>query len=186
MTGVRLAKIVDILMYLFIEKGLRGGISYNAKRYAKANNKYMKDYDPKKPSKFISYLDMSNLYGWAMSSYLSYGEFKSSKNVDGFDVNSISEKSPIGYILEVDLKYPDELHVLHNDYPLAPEKLAIPYDMLSVKKIADEFEIKVGDVKKLIANLGNKTNYVLHYRNLQLYLSLVMKLTKIHRVLRFK
>ena len=70
MTGVRLAKIVDILMYLFIEKGLRGGISYNAKRYAKANNKYMKDYDPKKPSKFITYLDMNNLYGWAMSGYL--------------------------------------------------------------------------------------------------------------------
>ena len=75
---------------------------------------------------------------------------------------------------------------MDNDYPLAPEKLAIPYDMLSVKKIADEFEIKVGDVKKLVANLGNKTNYVLHYRNLLLYLSLVMKLTKIHRVLRFK
>ena len=135
MTGMRLEKIVDIDMYLFIEKGLRGGISYIAKRYAKANNKYMKDYDPKKPSKFITYLDMNNLYGWAMSSYLPYGGFKWLKNVDGFDVNSISEKSPIGYILEVDLEYPDELHVLHNDYPLAPEKLAIPYDMLSVKKL---------------------------------------------------
>ena len=104
------------------------------------------------------------------------------------DVNSIIEVSPIGYILEVDLEYPDELHVLHNDYPLAPEKLAISYDMLSdyCKKIADEYEIKVGDVKKLIPNLGNKTKYVLHYRNLQLYLSLEMKLTKIHRVLQFK
>ena len=66
-----------------------------------------------------------------MSSYLPYGRFKWSKNVDGFDVNLFSEKSPIGYILEVDLEYPDELQVLHNDYPLAPEKLAIPYDMLS-------------------------------------------------------
>ena len=105
-----------------------------------------------------------------------------------FDLNSISEKSPTGYILQVDLEYPDELHVLHNDYPLAPEKLAICYDMLSdyCKKIADEYEIKVGDVEKLIPNLGNKTNYVLHYRNLQLYLSLGMKLTKIHRVLKFK
>ena len=104
------------------------------------------------------------------------------------DVNSIIEVSPIGYILEVDLEYPDELHVLHNDYPLAPEKLAISYDMLSdyCKKIADEYEIKVGDVKKLIPNLGNKTKYVLHYRNLQLYLSLEMKLTKIHRLLQFK
>ena len=170
MTCMRLQKIVNIDMYLFIEKGLRGGISYIAKRYAKANNKYMKDYDPKKPSKFITYLDMNNLYGWAMSGYLPYGGFKWLKNVDGFDVNSISEKSPIGYILEVDLEYPDELHVLHNDYPLAPEKLAISYDMLSdyCKKIADKHGIKVGDVMKLIPNLGNKTNYVLHYRNLQL------------------
>ena len=70
MTGVRLAKIVDILMYLFIEKGLRGGISYNAKRYAKANNKKMKNYDPKKLSKFVTYLDMNDLYGLAMRSYL--------------------------------------------------------------------------------------------------------------------
>ena len=131
---------------------------------------------------------MNNLYGWAVSDYLPYGGFKWLKNVDGFDVNSISEKSPIGYILEVDLEYPEKLHVLHKDYPLAPEKLAIPYDMLSdyCKKIADEYEIKVGDVKKLIPNLGNKTNYVLHYRNLQLYLSLGMKLTKTHRVLKFK
>ena len=73
---MRLKKNVHIDMYLFIEKGLRGGISYIAKRYAKANNKYMKNYDPKKPSKFITYLDMNNLYGWAMSSYLPYGGFK--------------------------------------------------------------------------------------------------------------
>ena len=101
---------------------------------------------------------------------------------------SISEKRPIGQFLEVDLEYSDKLHELHNDYPLAPEKLAVSNDMLSkyCKKIADKYEIKVGDVKKLIPNLGNKTNYVVHYRNLQLYLSLGMKLTKIHRVLKFK
>ena len=66
-----------------------------------------------------------------MNGYLPYGRFKWLNNVDGFDVNSIGEKSPIRYILEVDLEYPDELHVLDNDYPLAPEKLAIPYNMLS-------------------------------------------------------
>ena len=83
MTGVKLEKISDIGKYLFIEKGLRGGISYIAKRYAKANNKYMNDYEPKKPSKFITYLDMNNLHGWARSEYLPYCGFKWLKNVDG-------------------------------------------------------------------------------------------------------
>ena len=122
---------------------------------------------------------MNSLYGWRLSEYLPYGEFKWLKNADGFDVNSISEKSPIVYFLEIYLEYPDELHELHNDYPLAQEKLAVSSDMLSkyCKEIADKYEIKVGDVKKLITNLGNKTKYVLDYRNLQLYLSLGMKQT---------
>ena len=76
MTGIKLEKMSNIDKYLLIEKGLRGGISYITKRYAKANNKYMNDYDPKKQSTFISYLDMNNLYGWAMSEYLPYGWFK--------------------------------------------------------------------------------------------------------------
>ena len=101
---------------------------------------------------------------------------------------SISEKNLIGYFLQIDLEYSDELRELHNNYALAPEKLAVSSDMLwkYCKKIANKYEIKVGDVKKLIPNLDNKTNYVVHYRNLQLYLSLGMKLTKIHRVLTFK
>ena len=109
-----------------------------------------------------------------MSSYLSYGWFKWLRNVDNFDGNSISEcnsieKSPIGYILEVDLEYPDELHILHNDYPLAPEKFAIPYNMSDYfKNIEDEYGTKVGEVKKLIPKLSDKTNYVLHYRKFQL------------------
>ena len=82
----------------------------------------MKNFDLTKPSKYISYLDMNNFYGWAMSRYLPYGGFKLLKNVDGFDVSSISEKSPIGYILEVDLEYPEELHVLYSDYPLSFRK----------------------------------------------------------------
>ena len=131
---------------------------------------------------------MSNLYGCEMSHYLPYEEFSWLKNVDKFDINSISEMSPIGYILEVNLKYPEELHVLHSDYPLAPEKRAITYDMLPdyCKKVADKYGIKVGDMMKLIPNLGNKPNYVLHYKNLQLYFSLGMKLTKIHKVLKCK
>ena len=122
---------MDIDLYLFIKKGLRGGISNIAKRHSKANNKYMKNYDPTNPSKYILHHDMNNLYGWAMSWYLPYGGFKWLKNADKFDVNLVSEKSPIGYILEVDLEYTDELHALHNNYPLAPEKLAISFDLLS-------------------------------------------------------
>ena len=134
MSGVKLEKIIDIGIYLLIEKRLRGGISYIDKRYSKANNKYMLNYDPTKPSKYIEYLDENNLCGWAMSGYLPYGGFKWLKNADNFNVSSINEKTLIGYI-----------HVLHNDYPLAPERLAIPYDMLSnyCKKNADEYGIKV-------------------------------------------
>ena len=149
MTSVRLENIVDIDIYLFIEKGLRRGISYIANRYAKTNNKYMKNYDPKNPSKFITYLDTNNVYGWAMSDYLPNGAFKWLKNGDGFDVDSSSKKSPVGYILKLDLEYPDELHVIHNDYPLAPEKIAVSYDMPSnyCTKIAGKYGIKVSDVK---------------------------------------
>ena len=150
--------------------------------------KYMNNYNSTKPSKLISYFDMNNLYGWGMSQYIPHGGFKWLKNVDNFDVNSISEKSSTGCILDVDLDYPNELRYLHNDYPLAPEKLAILYDMLSdyCKNIADEYGIKVGDVKKLVPNLSSKAKYIVHYINLELYLFLGMKLTKIHRVLKFR
>ena len=129
---------------------------------------------------------MNNFYGWATSRYIPYGRYKQLKNAANFDVSSISGKIPIGYILQVDLEYLDELHVFHNDYPLAPENLAIPYDMLSdyCNKVADEYEVV--DVKKLIQTLGNKTNHLVNCKNLQLYLSLAMKLTKIHRVLKIK
>ena len=85
----------------------------------------------KKPSTFISHLDMNNLYDWEMSEYLPYEGFKWLKNVDEFDVMSVIEKSLIGYFLEVDLQYPDKLYELHHDYPVAPEKLAVSSDMLS-------------------------------------------------------
>ena len=92
MTNIELEKISDIDKYLFIEKGLRGGISYTAKRYAKANNKYLNDHDSEKRSTFISYLDMNNLYGWAMSEYLPYGRFKWLKNIDKIDIIQLMTK----------------------------------------------------------------------------------------------
>ena len=174
---------------------MRGAISYIAKTPSKANNKYMKCYDSSKESKYIMYLDVNNLYGWTMSQYLPYSGFKwlNQKEIDNFCLNSveynfIEENSSDAYILEVDLEYPDELHELHNNYPLSPEKIEISQNMLSnyCSNIANEHGIKTGGVKKLAPHLGNKSKYVLHYRNLQLYLSLGMKLTKVHRILTLK
>ena len=117
--------------YLFIEKGLRRGISYIAKTYSKANNEYCPDYHKNKPSTFISYLQMNNLYGCAMNEHLSYCGFEWLENIDNFDIMSINKKSPIGCFLEDDLEYPKELHGSHNDFPLAPEKLTVSNDILS-------------------------------------------------------
>ena len=189
MTDIKLELMTDIDMFQFIEKGMRGGISYIANRYGKANNKYMKDYNKDKPSKYIMYLDANNLYGWAMSQYLPTGGFKwlKQKEIDKFNVYNINKDNKKGYILEVDLEYPKKLHNLHNDYPLAAEKITVEKDMLSnyCKTISDKYGISTGLVSKLIPTLGNKQKYVLHYQNLQLYLNLGLKLKKIHRVLKF-
>ena len=105
MTKVKLELMTDINMYQFIEKGMRGGGSYIAKRYGKANNKYMEGYDEKKPSKYIMYLDANNLYGWAMSQYLPYGSFKwlSNEELNNIDLGKYKEDFNDGLILEVDL-----------------------------------------------------------------------------------
>ena len=189
MTDIKLELMVDIDMFQFIEKGMWGGISYIANRYGKANNKYMKNYDEKAPTKYIMYLDANNLYGWAMSQYLPTGNFKwlSQNQIEKTNLGKYTENSKKGLILEVDLEYPQELHDLHNDYPLGPEKIKVAKDMLSdyCKKIADKFNISSGLVHKLIPTLNDKEKYILHYRNLQSYLCLGLKLKKIHRVLQF-
>ena len=189
MTNIKLELMVDIDMFQFIEKGMRGGISYIANRYGKANNKYIRTYDKKAPQKYIIYLDANNLYGWAMSQYLPTGGFKwmTEKQINSMNLALYKEDSKKGLILEVDLEYPDELHSLHNDYPLGPEKLKVTGDMLSdyCKNIANKYNISTGLVHKLIPTLCDKEKYVLHYRNLQLYLDLGMKLKKVHRVLEF-
>ena len=189
MTDIKLELMTDIDMFQFIEKGLRGGISYIANRYGKANNKYMKEYDENKPSKYIMYLDANNLYGWAMSQYLPTGGFRwmTEKQIDKIDLAKYKDDSKKGLILEVDLEYPEKLHDLHNDYPLAPEKFKVTNNMLSnySKRIADKYNISIGLVSKLIPTLSKKENYVLHYRNLQLYIDLGLKVSKVHRVLEF-
>ena len=170
-----------------LKKKERGGISYIAHRHAQANNKYMSSYNPSEESNYLMYLDANNLYGWAMSQPLPYKDFKWCSSSD-IDLNKYDENSSEGIILEVDLDYPQELHDLHNDYPCAAEKIKVTHDMLSAycSNIKDQHKITSGQVSKLIPTLGDKKNYVLHYNNLQLYLSLGLNLKKIHRVLKFK
>ena len=172
MTDIDLELLSDPNMLLMFEKGIRGGISIISNRYGEANNKYMrKGFNKNKPSKYLMYLDANNLYGCAMSEKLPTHGFKwfSSGEMEKLFNNRVIqvwEKTPC--ILEVDLEYPEELHDLHNDYPFCPEKV----------------ECK-NKVEKLIPNLRNKTKYVIHYKNLIHCLKAGMKLTKIHRGIKF-
>ena len=171
MTKINLELLSDVDMLLMVEKGIRGGISIISNRYGEANNKYMKDYDKNKASIYLMYEDANNLYGWAMSLKLPVHSFnwmtnQEIENIFNNQIVQVWEKTPC--ILEVDLEYPEELHDLHNDYPLCPERVECDHG-----------------VKKLIPNLRDKNNYVVHYKTLMQYLSLGMKLKKIHRGIKF-
>jgi hypothetical protein len=184
-TGVELELLTDPEMHLFVESSIRGGISVISNRHARANNPYLKDYDSSNPHSYIFYVDANNLYGWAMSEKLPVRNFKflSEHEVGATDFCKVPDDSRTGYIVECDLEYPESLHDSHNDYPLAPESVIVTKDMLS--PYCRSFENKHIDCKKLIPNLRNKTKYVTHYRNLKLYVSLGMRVSKIHRVLSF-
>ena len=127
MTNIKLELMTDIDMFQFIEKGMHGGVSYIANQYGNANNKYMKEYDEKVPSKYIMYLDANDLDGLAMSQYLPTGNFKwmTDKEISKIDLGKYKADGKKGLILEVDLEYPQELHDIHNDYPVAPEKAKV-------------------------------------------------------------
>jgi hypothetical protein len=174
-------------MFTFFESGMRGGISVISNRFARANNPYLKpeDYDKTKPNSYICYLDANNLYGWAMSQYLPYEKFRfmSDEEIEQLDVTTVPDDAETGYVLECDLEYPSELHDLHNDYPLAPEHMTINESMLS--PFCKSMNANHVFTEKLIGSLQTKTKYKVHYRNLKLYLSLGMKLVKVHRVVAF-
>ena len=147
----------------------------------------LSDYNPEKLSTFIGYEDANNLYGQAMVQYLPISDFKwlTEREMQTFDVMTVDDEAEIGYILEVDLEYPTKLHDLHSDYPLAPEKIEIAPEMLAPyqQHLKEELSYKPAKVQKLVPNLWNKDKYPIHYGNLKLYLTLGMKLKKIHRVL---
>ncbi|XP_050516505.1 uncharacterized protein LOC114341853 [Diabrotica virgifera virgifera] len=118
--GCNLELLRDVDMILFMEKAIRGGISVCSGRMSEANNKYMPNYDPAQPSKYLMYFDVNNLYGWAMGEPLPYGGFEWMDAKD-IDVMSVPDDSPVGYMLQVDLDYPRKLHDLHSDFPFAAE-----------------------------------------------------------------
>jgi hypothetical protein len=181
--------MTDPDMYMMVEGMIRGGISMIVNRRATANNKYMKNYDPQQPSSFIRYLDMNNLYGWSMSQRLPLNNFRWATNdeITSFDVTTLPDDGDQGAILEVDVSYPDELHDLHNDLPLLPERVRVnAKDKSAYTTYLEEMlSIKCGKTDKLIPHLGKRTKYVLHYRNLKQALSLGLKLEKVHRIIFF-
>ena len=173
-TNIELELLTDYDMLLIVEKGIRGGICHSIQRYAKANNKYMKNYNNNEESSYIQYLDANNLYGWAMSKNLPRIGFKwidnneTAKHVINEDfIKNYNENNDKGYILEVDVKYPKRLQELHSDLPFLSERM------------------EVNKCKKLVCNLFNKKKYVVHINALKQALNHGLKLKKIHRVIEF-
>ena len=173
-TIIELGLLTDYDMLLMVEKGIRGGICHSIQRYAKANNKYMKNYNNNEESSYIQYLDANNLYGWAMSKKLPVNGFKwinnneMAKHIINEDfIKNYNENNDKGYILEVDVKYPKRLHELHSDLPFLSERM------------------KVNKCKKLVRNLFNKKKYVVHINALKQALNHGLKLKTIHRVIEF-
>ena len=158
-------------MLLMFEKGIRDGITQAVKRYAKANNKYMNDlYNPDEVSIFLQYVDINNEYGWSMINNLPTHRFKwkNGENVTTEKIYELVKKDKRGYILEVDVEYPKELHENHNELPFLTEKM------------------KIGRLEKLVPNLKDKKGYVVHIKALDQALKHGLNLKKVHRVIEFQ
>ena len=172
-TGVKLESITDYDMLLMIEKVIRGGICQAAHRYAKANNKYMKNYDKNIESSYIEYLDVNNLYGWAMSQKLPIKGFKwvKQKKISKFNedfIKKYDEDCKKVYFLEVDIDYPKELFNFHKDLPFLPERQ------------------KIEKVEKLIWSIEDKGKCFIHIRAFKQALNHGLILGKVHKIIQFK
>lgn len=190
-TNVQLDTLPSVDMYLFFTKSIRGGMAGASSRHAVANNDCCRHYDPAEPVSHMIALDANNLYGHSLSQQLPTGEFRwlTSAELETFDVSTVPENSAYGYVLEVDLHYPEHLHDVHNDYPLAPEKLDVPAKDWSdhTRLLAQLLNMKQkSSGTKLMATLRDKSRYILHYKNLQFYLQHGLQLTKLHRGIRFR
>ena len=166
-TKIRLELLLDPDMLLMFERGIRGGITQSVHRWAKANNPYMgPKFNSNEKVNYLQYLDTNNLYGWAMSQPLPSGSFKWNK-VKPEEISKLAKLKSKGYLLEVDVKYPKELHNFHNDLPFMCEKL------------------KINGVEKLVPNLYDKKKYVIHIRALDQAFKHGLVLETIHRAIEF-
>jgi len=193
MTGRELELISDPELFATIDAGIRGGVSMISKRYARANNPLLgaTRYNPNEPTSYIIYLDANNLYGWAMSQPLPFAEFRF---VDAAEWSTIDwlqqrEEQPVGYFVECDLDYPAVLHDLHNDYPLACERLCVSTEMLSENQIRLRRNYnmpRTNGYSKLVPSFLPKKKYLAHYLLLKFYLEHGLELRAVHRVIAFR
>ncbi|XP_075211196.1 uncharacterized protein LOC142318514 [Lycorma delicatula] len=173
-TRVSLELITDYDIYLFLERGIRGGISVCVKKYAKANNPYIpEEYDNKLPHTYLAYLDANNLYGWAMSQHLPKQSFrwveKEIQQSIADSILSFKDDGIIGFIFEVDVEYPEFLHNTHSDLPFLPINEVPPFSSHT----------------KLVTTLKTKNNYICHYVNLKQAIRNGLRVTKVHKILQF-
>ncbi|XP_053204035.1 uncharacterized protein LOC128388631 [Panonychus citri] len=188
-TAVELQIFSDVDMLLMIESGIRGGLTMVSQRYARANSPELPNYNHEEPVTKILYLDVNNLYGYAMSQYLPLDGFEWC-DVPLDEIFSTSDDNGQGYILEVDLEYPAELHDSHSDFPLLPEKRKIDLSMYSdyQKELQTKLSnqgIKSVPSTKLVTSFLSKTRYVIHYSALKYYIELGIRVTKVHRTIKF-
>ena len=171
-TDVKLELLTDYQILLMIEEGIRGVICQSVHRYDNANNKYMKNYDKKMYSSYLTYLDASNFYGWAMSQKLSVNGFiwynDYSFDFNGDVIKNYNKNSDEGYFLEVDVEYPKHYRVL----------IKIYYFYLNEKKLEK--------LEKRVCSIEDKEKYVIHIRALKQVLNNGLKLKRVQRVIKFK
>jgi hypothetical protein len=188
LTGATPHLLTEPEHYMFIETGIRGGISQISTRHAVANHPLMgSEHDPDKPPVWLAYLDCNALYSHAMQQPLPYRNFRwVAEDLSVYDI--LHPPAGKGYTVEVDLEYPAALHVAHDDYPLAPEKGVVAAADISPysARVLEENNVAFHPSTKLLATLRTKKGYVVHHRAMLCYLEHGLRVAAVHRVMQYE